>query len=257
MGIATGDCDHDGWDDFYVTNFSHDYNTLYKNLGEGTFMDYSFMGEFGDDVYFLLGWGAGFVDIENDGDLDLYVANGHVYPEVDARKPELSFAQKNLLYLNDGTGHFDQVPFESFEALQIEKVSRGAAFGDLDNDGDCDILVINLNDRPTLLENKPPQLGHSILVEVRGTASNRDGIGSRIWVQPENGPERTFEVRSGGSFASSNDPRVHIGLGETKSVSVRVRFPSGKEQEIPDVPADHLLIVTEGSDEKEIEKLAR
>jgi predicted nucleotidyltransferase len=227
MGADAGDYDGDGRLDVFVTNFSHDYNTLYQNSGDGLFNDVSYKADVAAPSLPYLGWGAGFADFDNDGLLDLFVANGHVYPQIDQFRIGTKYLQRKQLFRNLGTGRFRDVSDEVGGGLVLEKSSRGAAFGDIDNDGDIDVLVINMNDRPTLLRNETVAGNNWITLKLAGKSGSRDAIGARVTLDQE-GPAQVSEIRSGGSYLSHNDMRVHFGLGRKATVPpVKVRWPDG------------------------------
>jgi hypothetical protein len=245
MGVALGDYDNDGDLDIFVTHFSGDYNTLYNNDGNRFFRDVSYVSGVGEVSMPFVGWGAGFFDFDNDGDLDLFVANGHVYPVIDEYDVGTTYAQRNFLFENQGAGTFVEVSALSGSGFAVEKVSRGAAFGDYDEDGDIDILVLNVDDTPTLLRNEGGNRRHWLHVSTVGSQSNRDGIGARIVVEIA-GRRQIREVGTGRSFLSQSDLRVHFGLGTAERVDrLEVRWPSGVVQEFTDVRADQWLVVSE------------
>jgi enediyne biosynthesis protein E4 len=226
MGADAADYDGDGRLDVFVTNFSQDYNTLYQNSAEGLFSDVSHQAGVVTPALPYLGWGTGFADFDNDGLLDIFVANGHVYPEIDRSGRGTKYLQRKQLFKNQGKGRFSDVSEDVGGGLLIEKSSRGAAFGDVDNDGDVDVLVINMNDRPTLLRNDTQSSNNWITLKIEGTR-NRDAIGARVWLE-DGGSLQVAEVRSGGSYLSHNDMRVHFGLGRRTGVPpVKVRWPDG------------------------------
>jgi len=190
------------------------------------------------------------LDFDNDGWLDIFMANGHVYPEIDARGMTTSFRQRNLLYRNLGDGAFQDVSIQTGPGLLTEKSARGVAFGDYDNDGGVDILINNMNGLPTLLHNNGGNRNHWLRVKTVGTRSNRDGIGARVTVFY--GSERqTDEVRSGGSWASQSDLRVHFGLGSAEKVDrLEIRWPSGLVENLYDLGANQSILVKEGESRK-------
>ncbi len=247
MGVDVGDYNNDGHFDIYVTHFSHDYNTLYRNNGDKTFSDMTFPAGLGELSGPYLGWGTGFVDLDNDCLLDIFVANGHVYPEIDHFALGTKFLQRKQLFQNLRNGRFREVTGEIGGGLLLEKSSRGAAFGDYDNDGDLDILVINLNDRPTLLRNEGGNSKHWFTLRLVGTKSNRDAIGARVTVKAGDRVQMA-EVRSGGSYLSHNDSRVHFGLGDTTRIDhLEVRWPSGLVETFEkNLQVDQFFLVTEG-----------
>ena len=246
MGAALGDYDNDGDFDIFVTHFSGDYNTLYRNEGGRFFRDVSYAAGVAEASMPAVGWGTGFFDYDNDGDLDLFVANGHVYPIIDDYDLGISYAQRNFLFENLGNGTFAEVALESGSGFGVEKVSRGAAFGDYDDDGDVDILVLNVDETPTLLRNDGGNRRHWFSLSTVGMQSNRDGIGARILVEA-GGLRQIREVGAGSSFLSHNDLRVHVGLGEAEKVErLEIRWPSGLVQEFSDLQADRFWVLTEG-----------
>ena len=244
MGIDAGDYDGDGRLDLVKTNFAQDYTTIYRNDGGGLFSDRSFRSGMAATLGPYLGWGVGFVDMDNDGLLDVFVANGHVYPDVE-KTGTSTYRQKNQLFRNVGRGRFRHITSEVAGGLLVEKSSRGAAFGDYDNDGDVDVLVINMDDRPTLLRNDS-EARHWITVRLVGTAGNRDGIGAKVTLEA-GGQRQVAEVRSGGSYISHNDMRVHFGLGATPAVDrMTIRWPGGKEETVTGLAADRFYVAREG-----------
>jgi hypothetical protein len=246
MGVDAGDYAGDGHLGLVVTHFSHDYTTLYENGGSGFFTDVSYGAGLAGKAGPYLGWGVGLVDFDNDGWLDLFIANGHVYPEVDSHALGTRYLQRKQLFLNLGTRRFRDVTDEVGGGLLIEKSSRGAAFGDYDNDGDIDAVVINLNDRPTLLRNDTASGNHWVTIRLVGTRSNRDAIGARIQIDA-GGRTQTAEVRSGGSYLSHNDLRAHFGLGAAARVErVQIRWPSGLVETLNGLQADRFYEVIEG-----------
>lgn len=246
MGVAIGDYDRDGFFDIIKTNFSDDTPTLYHNNGDGSFTDGTIQAGLARHTHFL-GWAPGFIDYDNDGWPDIFIANGHVYPEIDAHSTDTTYRERKLLYRNLGNGTFEDVSTQTGPGLLLEKSSRGVAFGDYDNDGNVDILVNNTNDLPSLLRNEGGNQNHWLTVKTIGTRSNRDGIGSRITILY--GSERqTDEVRSGSSWASQSDLRVHFGLGSTHKVNrLEIRWPSGLTENLYNLAADQFLVVREGA----------
>ncbi len=246
MGADAGDYDGDGRLDVIVTNFSEDYNTLYANTGEGLFRDVTHAAGMGVIPLPYLGWGVGLIDVDNDGRLDLLAANGHIHPEADRGGLGSRFLQRKLLFLNAGGKRFRDVTNEVGGGLLIEKASRGAAFGDYDNDGDVDVLVVNLSDRPTLLRNDATSTPHWITIRLIGTKSNRDAIGARVQVR-SGGRTQIAEVRSGGSYLSHNDMRPHFGLGPaTLADAVEIRWPSGLVETANNLAANRFYVAEEG-----------
>jgi predicted nucleotidyltransferase len=241
MGIAAGDYDLDGDLDLVVTNFSHDHNTLYQNQGDGTFRDLSFATLIGRASIAQLGWGAEFFDWDNDGDEDLFVANGHVYPQVDPQEVGTTYAQANQLFENQGQGDFIEVSALAGPGLAEVKSSRGMAVGDLDDDGDLDLVVVNIDLRPSLLRNEGGNRRHWLEVKLGQGGLNPQAIGARVRLLA-GGRWHQRELRAGTGYLSQNDQRLHFGLGEeTKVERLLVRWPDGVEEEWKQVPAGQIL----------------
>ncbi len=245
MGVGVGDYDNDGRLDIFVSNFEGEHNTLYRNEGNGFFLDVSFVSRVAAVGEPEVGWGTALFDYDNDGDKDIYVANGHTYPEADLPHTNASYAQLNLLFKNLGDGTFRDVSRESGPGLAIREVSRGAGFADYDADGDIDIFVLNLNGKPNLLRNDGGNANNYLLVKTVGSRSNRDGVGTRIELEAA-GHRQVNEVRSGGSYLGHDDMRVHFGLGKARRVDrVTLRWPSGIVQTLEDIEVNQVLTVTE------------
>lgn len=245
MGSTAGDYDGDGNIDLFKTNFSDDTSTLYKNNGDGTFTDVTYAAGLGVNAD-ALGWGAMFADVNNDGYPDLLVVNGHVYPEVDSAKLGASFRERRFLYLNLGNGRFKDVSKASGPGMQVPQSGRGLAIADLWNDGRLSAVVNNLSDLPMLLVNEARNENHWLGLRLVGTASNASAIGARVTVH---GTKRAWvdEVRSGSSYNSSSDLRLHFGLGaESKVTSVEVRWPNGNTETFQISGVDRMLEFVEG-----------
>ena len=237
MGVGVGDYDGNGWFDLAVSNFAHDYYALYRNLNGELFQDDAFVARVAVPSYAPLGWAPLFLDVDHDGDQDLFLANGHIYPQVD-EDPSLgeSYKQRNQLLLND-QGLFEEISDGAGEPFQIEESSRGGAWLDLENDGDLDIVVSNQDARPTLMENDTPDLGHWLQMSLP--------LGTRIRVTAS-GQTQLRQVMSGGSYASENDSRLHVGLGGARRVErVEVYWPTGRRQRFLEIPADRIYVVAE------------
>ena len=244
MGAAWGDYDNDGLFDLFVTNFADEYNALYRNEGGGFFADVSFVAGIGTAPAELVSWGTGFFDYDNDGDRDLFVANGHTYPQADLPRVNSSYEQINSLFENRG-GRLVEVSASAGSGFALRRVSRGTSFADYDGDGDIDLFVLNLNGPPALLRNDGNHDNHYLLVRTVGTKSNRDGIGARVIISV-GGRTQHAEVQSGGSYLSHNDLRLHFGLGQAERVDrLEVRWPSGAVQVLSDIAADQVLTVVE------------
>ncbi len=246
MGVSAGDYDRDGLLDIFKTNFSGDTSTLYHNTGNMTFDDATFPAGIGMTTRWL-GWGCGFVDVDNNGWLDIFLVNGHVYPEVEKLTTEAGYAQRKVLYRNLQNGRFEDVSDKVGGAVIEPTSARGCAFGDYDNDGDIDILINPVNALPELLRCDATNQNNWIKVKTVGVKSNRDGIGARIKIVTTDGSQ-IDEVRSGGSYYSQNDLRVHFGLGRNQRVkTIEIRWPSGQVDTLSDVAANQLIIVKEGA----------
>jgi len=243
MGVNFGDYDADGWLDIVVTNFAHDLNTVYRNQAGRFFLDDSIPAGLGVSRQ-TLSWGTAFHDFDCDGDLDLFIANGHVYPQVDDYALGTSFRQTNHLLVNAG-GRFDDATATSGPGLAIARSYRGAAFGDYDNDGDMDIFVTALGERALLLRNDSPRQGHYLEIRLIGTDSNRDAVGARVTITA-GGRKQIRERHGGGSYLSASDPRLHFGLGGSRTVDLlEVRWPGGQKTAIRDVAADREITIRE------------
>ena len=245
MGAGVGDYDGDGWLDIVRTNFSDQLTTLYRNNGDGTFHDASLAGGLGVNRKYL-GFGAAFLDFDNDGWKDIYLANGHVYAQLAERKLHISYKQPSLLYRNRTNARFEDVSSASGPGITSARVSRGCAFGDLDNDGDLEIVVNNLDAAPSLLRNDGGNRNHALMVKCIGTRSNRSGIGARVTVTVA-GHHQIDEVMSGSSYYSHNDLRLHFGVGRADRVDrVEVSWPSGTRDSLENVGANQIVWIEEG-----------
>lgn len=242
MGVDFGDYNNDGSLDIFVTNFSNETNTLYHNTTDGALIDFTNIAGLGEVSFLNLAFGTKFFDANNDGILDLFVANGHLYPtESDA----LEYAQTDQLFINTGEGTFMDTSEQAGEYFSTKKVGRGAAFGDYDNDGDTDIFVVNLNQEGVLLRNDGGNRHNWLTIKTVGVTSNRDGIGARVEVATRSHSQMK-EVQAGSSYLSGHDLRLIFGLGaEMKAETVKITWPSGVEQTLVDVAANQLLVITE------------
>jgi hypothetical protein len=246
MGVDASDFDNDGLIDLHVTNFSHDYNTLYQNSGAGYFLDVSFAAGIAEPSYLFLGWGTGFQDFDRDGFVDIFVANGHVYPEVAKEEIESDYVQRSLLFRNLGEGRFEELGEKA--GLEKPLAGRGAAFGDPDDDGDVDVFVAHMNGKPALFRNETESARHWMGLRLVGRESARDAFGAKVTVST--GELRLIrESRSGASYLSQSDPRLVFGLGGRDRVDrIEIRWPSGRVQEVSSPLVDRYLLVVEGSE---------
>ncbi len=276
MGIALGDYNRDGKLDLFVTTFSDDNKTLYRNDGDAVFTDVSFRAGLGMPTIPFLSWGAGFLDFDNDGLLDLFIANGHVYPITDQTDWGTTYAQRPLLFRNIDGNKFQEVPAATGSGLASIVCARGAAFGDLFNDGHIDVVLNNIHSPPTLLRNVTKSANHWLELKLLASdpahssgpapaavgelpepspsgkpqksiyRSTGDAIGAKVFLTV-NGIRQRADVFSGGSYASSSDPRIHFGLGSaTKIDKLEIVWPDGKKEQILAPPVDQIVTVTEG-----------
>jgi len=248
MGIASGDYENNGHMDFVNTVFSDDTNVVFRNDGTGNFEDASVSTGLGLPTMPFVGFGDGFIDFDNDGWKDLLVVNGHVYPQVD-QHPQwgMSYAQRPLLFRNLRNGKFEFMPAVKGTGLATVCVGRGAAFGDLFNNGKIDVVINNLDGPPLLLRNVNPDFNHWVdLRLVGGSRSPRDAVGSTVYLRA-GGVRQRGDVLSGGSYLSSNDMRVHFGLGQTTQIdTVEIHWPSGRKDTLKQLPVDRIFTITEG-----------
>jgi enediyne biosynthesis protein E4 len=252
MGVSIGDYNRDGNFDIVKTNFAGDTDSLYTNLGEGVFEDRTYPSGLGVNTR-LLGWGVGFFDMDNDGWLDILMSNGHVYPEVDKSKADLKYAEHKYLYRNLRNGRFEEVTNQGGPGITESAPARGCAFGDYDNDGDLDIAVNCVNAIPQLLRCDSTLNRNWIKIKLVGVKSNRTGIGSRVIVtaktlaSAEQPLVQMDELRSGGSYFSQNDMRMHFGLEQaTKVDMVEIRWLSGQVDQVKDLEVNRLYVIQEG-----------
>jgi len=238
------DYDLDGHLDIFKTNFADDTSNLYRNDGKGSFDDVTRKVGLGVENRFV-SWGAGIVDLDNNGLPDLFAVTGNVYSNLEKLSPNYPLKSSRLLFRNLGNGRFEALLTEGGTAIADRHVSRGCAFGDFDNDGDLDILIVNLNEAPSLLRNDVTSDNHWLKVKLIGQKSNRSAIGARVVVK--SGDQiQTQEIQSQSSFLSCNDPRLHFGLGAANKAAVRIRWPNGDWESLPEVSSHQLVTVKEG-----------
>ena len=247
MGADFGDIDHDGKLDIFVTNFTEEPDTLYRNLGTQGFADISWNAGIAQPTYPYVGWGTAFFDMDNDGWDDIFVANGHVYPQMDQVKGGVPYRQPLQLLRNKRDKTFQDVTaLSGLDKLPLQS-RRGAAFGDVNNDGKVDVLLMNVGEPPTLLLNRTESSNHAVLFKLVGSKSNKAAIGARVTVTA--GDLTQFrEVRAGASYLSQNDLRLHFGLGaQTSMNAVEVAWPSGIKERYSDLPGDTIYTIVEGT----------
>jgi hypothetical protein len=246
MGVDLGDYDNDGLFDLWVTNFQWESNSLFRNLGDGFFADMAVESGIHQISFPYLGFGTGFLDADGDGDLDLFVANGHVYDNLEKIDPAASYAQRSQLVLNQGKGRFAEA-VDAGPGLAPARVGRGAAFGDYDNDGDMDIALNNSGDWASLLRNEGNRRHHWLGIRLKGRRSNGDGIGAQVRIKA-GGQQQWRQVRGGGSYLSAHDLRLLFGLGSHATIEeVEVCWPSGQRQQVGGVKADQYLFIEEAN----------
>jgi len=245
MGIGVGDYNLDGALDLFKTHFADDTNGLYRNDGKGNFDDVTLPAKIGVETRYIC-WGAGIVDLDNDGWPDLFMATGSVYPQVEKKLPSYPTNTPRAVFRNLGNGTFEELKEEAGPGVAASHCSRGCSFGDFDNDGDLDILVINLNEPPSLLRNDMRGTNHWLKLKLIGTKSNRSAIGARVLVRYGK-KIQVQEVLSQSSFYSVNDSRLHFGLGAETTADVEIRWPSGLQEKFKAVAVDVLLVAKEGA----------
>ncbi|MBB5057958.1 hypothetical protein HDF16_002664 [Granulicella aggregans] len=245
MGVGVGDPGLNGSTSLLVTHFQKEASGLYLNDGKAQFADITMDSRLGVETSYV-GWGAAVADFDNDGLPDLFWVTGNVYPEIEKKYPQYPFKGPRILFRNRGDGTFEELTNECGPAISQLHASRGVAIGDFDNDGDLDILIMNVNETPSLLRNDAPPGNHWIKIKLIGTTSNRSAIGSRVIVHYA-GKAQMQQVLSQSSYLSCNDPRLHFGLGAAREADVHVLWPGGREEKLGKIAVDRLITVKEGS----------
>jgi hypothetical protein len=244
MGLGIGDAHGAGFLDLFKTHFRGDTNVLYRNNGKGYFRDVTLRSGLGVETRYV-GWGAALADFDNDGWSDIFFTTGMVYPELERKMPEATWKTPSLIFRNLGDGRFEELSDEAGPAIFERHSSRGAAFGDFDNDGDVDILLVNLNEPPSLLRNDVGGTGHWLKVLLTGKQSNRSAIGAQV-VASYGGRRQAQAVLAQSSYLSVNDRRLHFGLGSATEAALEIRWPNGGKETIAKVEADRLVVIREG-----------
>lgn len=255
MGIGVGDYNLDGSLDILKTHFADDTAVLYRNDGKGNFEDVTNASGLGVETRYI-SWGAGIFDLDNDGNPDLFWVTGSVYPEIEAKLPNYPFKSPRILFRNLGNGKFEELLDQAGAGVAAAHASRGCAFGDFDNDGDIDMVILNMNEPPSLLRNDITGTGHWLKVKLQGTKSNRTAIGSKVTVR-YGGKVQSQTVLSQASFYSVNDLRLHFGLGSAETADVEIQWPNGVHEKLSKVSADRLITVREGAGVVKSESFAR
>jgi hypothetical protein len=247
MGSVFGDYDNDGLLDLYVTSYQTQLATLYRNLGDGLFEDVTRLTGAGAGTVPNVTWGCGFGDFDNDGYRDIFIACGHLLDNIDLFDDSSTYFETNVLLKNTGEGKFVNVSDKSGDGMKVKLSSRGAGFGDLDNDGDVDVVILNSRREPTILRNDSTSKGHWLQVRLRGVKTNRDGVGARVKVVA-NDLTLYDEVHSGRGYQSHYGTRLHFGLGSREKVDrIEVRWIGGAVDVFKDISVDRLLTITEGT----------
>jgi hypothetical protein len=245
MGLGIGDFNLDGHLDIIKTHFRDDTPVAYANDGKGNFRDVTTRSGLAVETRYV-GWGAGVADLDNDGSPDFFWVTGNIYPEVEKKVPAVRYKTPRVVFRNLGNGRFEELIEEAGPGVAAAHSSRGCAFGDFDNDGDVDILIVNQNEPPSLLRNDLSGRNHWIKIKLRGVESNRSAIGARVTVR-YGGKVQAREVLSQSSYLSVSDSRLHFGLGAEPAADIEIRWPLGRVEKLTQVAADQLVHVTEGS----------
>jgi hypothetical protein len=250
MGVDCGDYNNDGWLDFYVTSYQRQLATLYRNIEGDAFEDVTLATGAGAGTLQHVTWGNSFVDFDNDGDRDIFIACGHLQDNVELYDDTTSYYAQNILLMNTGDGKFVDVSATSGDGMKVKLSSRGAGFDDLDNDGDVDVVILNSRREPTILRNDSPSKGHLLQVRLKGTKTNRDGVGARVKVTAGD-LALVDEIHSGRGYQSHYGSRLYFGLGSrTKVDRIEVRWIGGGVDVFENIAVDRLVTLTEGSSKK-------
>ncbi len=251
MGVTAGDYDGNGWLDIFRANFSDERETLYRNRGGGEFDEVTVAAGLGHNTRYV-GWGCGFFDFDHDTWKDLLLVNGHVYPEVDRLKIDIRYKDRAILYRNLGNGKFADVSEQAGPGPREPHSARGAAFGDYDNDGSLEVLINNQNEPPSLLKQSRRPAGNWVLLKLEGVRANRSAIGARVRLTA-GGRTQLDEVRSGGSYLSQNDLRLHFGLGQATVIDrVEIDWPGGRRQVETNLPVNRVVVLREAPDQRRV-----
>jgi len=250
MGVGIGDYNLDGHLDLFKGHFTDDTNSLYRNDGKGNFNDVTLSAGLGVETRFT-GWGAGIVDLDNNGHPDLFLVTGNVYPEIDGKVPGYPYKTPRVIFRNLGNGKFEELLGMGGPGVEELHSSRGCAFGDFDNDGDLDVLIVNLNEPPSLLRNDVTGDFRWIKVKLIGTKCNRSAIGARVLAR-YGGKQQLQEVISQSSYCSTNDRRLHFGLGTAETADFDIWWPGGARQTFAKLAANRLYLLREGAANPEV-----
>jgi hypothetical protein len=245
MGVGVGDFDLDGHLDLFKTHFQRERSGLYHNAGQGQFTDVAAESGLGGERRFV-GWGSGIVDLDNDGKPDIFLVTGNVFPELEKHFSQYPYKSPRIIFRNTGGGRFEEIIEAAGPGVSAPHASRGCAFGDFDNDGDLDILIMNVNEPPSLLRNDAPAGNHWIKIKLMGTKSNRSAIGARV-VARYGKNTQAQQLLSQSSYLSSNDPRMHFGLGAETKVDLAIHWPNGLQEVVKDLASDRLIMIREGA----------
>jgi hypothetical protein len=246
MAVGCGDYDNDGLLDFYVTSYALQSATLYKNLGDGMFEDLTASTGAGKGTFSNATWGTGFVDFDNDGDKDIFVAVGFLADNVDQYRDDITFRARNEVLMNTGDGKFINITDRAGNGLNVKRSSRGAGFDDLDNDGDIDAVILNSRREPTILRNDTENKNHWVQIRLKGVKTNKDGVGARVKVVSGD-LVQIDEVHSGRSYQGHYGTTLHFGLGAHEKIdTIEVKWIGGQTDSLKDAAADQLITLTEG-----------